>query len=48
MASLDGADRVGEPAARGFASERLGVWLMGAYWLALLVIGMVGTALDGH
>jgi hypothetical protein len=48
MASLDSADRVGEPAPHGFASERLGVWLMGAYWLALLVVGMVGTALSGH
>ncbi|MFL5297033.1 MAG: hypothetical protein ACJ798_11695 [Phenylobacterium sp.] len=36
-----------EPAAKGFRIEGLGIWLMGAYWLAMLGIVAAGAALSG-
>jgi hypothetical protein len=50
MTSLDigvGAAQKSETTAKGFRGEGLGIWLMGAYWLALLGVVMAGAALNG-
>ena len=36
-----------DAAAQAAGLETLGVWLMGAYWLAILAIFMIGGAANG-
>ena len=51
MTSLDmsGAGQVEtkEPTAKGFRIEKMGGWLMAAYWLAMLAILTIGAGQGG-
>lgn len=46
MSSLD-LDRAGEPAVRGWRLGSPGLWVMGAYWLAMLAVFAIGAANGG-
>jgi len=49
MSSLDmpGSQPEAAPAASGAGLEKLGLWLMGAYWLAMVAIFVAGGAANG-
>jgi hypothetical protein len=49
MTSLDisGSQPEAAPKAQGAGLEKLGLWLMGAYWLALVAIFALGGAANG-
>jgi hypothetical protein len=49
MASLDvaGSQSAGKPAAQGAGLEKLGLWLMAAYWLAMLGMFALGGMAAG-